>query len=166
MAIYTEQVATEFCSNCETEVELFWNVDEFGYKAYCPHCGARLMLCDACMHPNGEFCDRCDYSVKTDSCKHNPKAATPVKTDERMNFILKFVKETGDFTDCNSFYQLKSLWTAYCLVLNVDVDSQRYDENLRKIWDAMQEADNCPYEDPNLETAFEHFDFDMCRELV
>ena len=64
---------TEFCPNCETEIEMCWNVKVLGYKAYCPVCGERLMLCDECRHPNGEFCDNCDYDSKTDSCKYNRK---------------------------------------------------------------------------------------------
>ena len=30
------------------------------------------MLCDECRHPNGGFCDKCDFDAKTDTCKHNP----------------------------------------------------------------------------------------------
>lgn len=64
---------TETCPNCEAEVEMKWDVEEFGYKAYCPHCGQRLMLCDECLHPNGECEDNCDYCTETDSCRHNKK---------------------------------------------------------------------------------------------
>lgn len=69
-----EQTMTvvEFCPNCETEVEMQWDVNIFGYKAYCPHCGGRLMLCDACLHPDGEYnVGECDYCSRTDSCKYN-----------------------------------------------------------------------------------------------
>ena len=64
----------EFCSECETEVELLWDVKKQGYKAFCPHCGARLMLCDECRHrgPGGECVDDCDYDMETDSCRFNP----------------------------------------------------------------------------------------------
>lgn len=40
---------TEWCSECEYENEFAWDVNEYGYKAYCPHCGAVLMLCSECM---------------------------------------------------------------------------------------------------------------------
>lgn len=34
------------CENCanayEDEYGLRWDVDEFGYKAYCPNCGAEM----------------------------------------------------------------------------------------------------------------------------
>lgn len=64
---------TELCPNCETEVEMRWDVEMFGYKAYCPYCGQRLMLCDECQHPNGEFSDDCDYCTETDTCRFNRK---------------------------------------------------------------------------------------------
>jgi len=54
---------TELCSECMSEVTLHWKVEEDGYKAYCPYCGSRLMLCTMCpIHEN------CAYNSKTDSC--------------------------------------------------------------------------------------------------
>lgn len=60
---------TEVCPNCESEVTMLWNVHEDGYKAFCPHCGKRLMLCDECLHRDGG--EKCDYDAKTDSCMFN-----------------------------------------------------------------------------------------------
>lgn len=70
-------IVTEYCSNCGTEVELLWDVKKQGYKAFCPHCGARLMLCDECQHrdENGKHVDDCDYCRETDSCRFNPAFA-------------------------------------------------------------------------------------------
>lgn len=65
-AAYT---CTELCPHCKNEITLFWNPDVDGYKAYCPVCGKRLMMCDACMHDGGFDCDYCSA---TDSCRHNP----------------------------------------------------------------------------------------------
>lgn len=47
---------TEVCPHCENEIEMVWNVNDRGYKAFCPVCGQRLMLCDECAHcgPNKE----------------------------------------------------------------------------------------------------------------
>lgn len=67
---------TEFCSNCETEIEMNWDVNVLGYKAFCPVCGQRLMLCDECTHRrirDGEYIDDCDYCAETDSCRFNQK---------------------------------------------------------------------------------------------
>nr|DAR04711.1 MAG TPA: zinc-ribbon domain protein [Caudoviricetes sp.] len=65
-------VVTEVCPNCDAEVELRWDVKRDGYKAFCPHCGARLMLCDECQHRTGGGCtEDCDYDSKTDTCRFN-----------------------------------------------------------------------------------------------
>lgn len=60
---FTTIEVTETCSNCMTDNILDWNVAEDGYKAYCPHCGSRLMLCGVCPIYN-----TCGYDSKTDSC--------------------------------------------------------------------------------------------------
>ena len=64
----------EYCANCETEVELLWDVKKDGYKAYCPYCRARLMLCDECQHrgKGGKLVDDCNYCRESDSCRFNP----------------------------------------------------------------------------------------------
>ena len=63
----------EVCPHCENEIGLRWNVEELGFKAFCPICGKRLMLCDECFHRNGECIDDCDYDSETDTCRFNPK---------------------------------------------------------------------------------------------
>ena len=69
-----EYIVTEVCPHCEAEVEMRWNVAADGYKAFCPHCGNRLMLCDACQHPEGKCVENCDYNSETDTCRHNQPA--------------------------------------------------------------------------------------------
>lgn len=59
----------EVCPHCENEIEMRWDTEALGYKAFCPVCGRRLMLCDECRHAGD---GACDYDGKTDSCKHNP----------------------------------------------------------------------------------------------
>ena len=56
---------TEVCPHCESEITMQWSIKESGYKAYCPVCGKRLMLCTAC-HDDGYACD---YDTDTDSCR-------------------------------------------------------------------------------------------------
>lgn len=58
---------TEFCSECETEVEMSWNPKVSGFAAFCPYCGKRLMLCDACRHAD-EY-DAGDPTVNCDQDK-------------------------------------------------------------------------------------------------
>ena len=50
---------------------MVWDVDRNGYKATCPYCGGRLMLCDECQHPNGEYVGDCDYDQASDTCRYN-----------------------------------------------------------------------------------------------
>lgn len=64
-----EYIVTEVCPHCENEIEMRWSVEEFGYKAFCPVCGNRLMLCDECQHGEGAL--PCDYDGRTGSCRFN-----------------------------------------------------------------------------------------------
>ncbi len=62
----------EYCPNCETEIGLLWDLEMLGYKAFCPSCGERLMLCDACQHRSDDrFLDDCNYSGDSNSCRFN-----------------------------------------------------------------------------------------------
>lgn len=37
-------IVTEVCPHCESEVEMRWNTDTMGFKAFCPVCGERLII--------------------------------------------------------------------------------------------------------------------------
>ena len=52
-------VVTEWCPNCEHEVELHgWDTDRDGFQIVCPYCGEELRLCDECTHaPDYRGCD-------------------------------------------------------------------------------------------------------------
>lgn len=80
----------EMCPHCEQEVKIRWNVNKDGFKAYCPHCGKRLMLCNACQHRYGESCDDCDYCGKTDTCRFNKNKEETDVTDT----MRKILEET------------------------------------------------------------------------
>ena len=64
---------TEWCPHCESEITMTWDVESMGYKAFCPVCGERLMLCDMCQHsgPDGEYTGSCDYISESDTCRFN-----------------------------------------------------------------------------------------------
>lgn len=53
----------EVCPSCEHENEIKWDINKDGFEAHCPHCGAKMMLCDACHHKYGgchdDDCDWC-----------------------------------------------------------------------------------------------------------
>lgn len=71
----------EVCPHCESEIEMTWNTDTQGFKAFCPVCGGRLMLCDECMHTQtGD----CDYDGATDRCKFNPGGKIVSMDDLKM----------------------------------------------------------------------------------
>ena len=61
----------EVCPHCGKEVELWWDINKDGFKAFCPYCGKRLMLCDACTHRYGYYASDCDYCSATDTCRFN-----------------------------------------------------------------------------------------------
>lgn len=65
------RTVTEFCPECEMEITMQWDVERDGFKAFCPNCGNRLMLCDECKHRSGNYRDDCDYDGMTDTCKFN-----------------------------------------------------------------------------------------------
>ena len=56
----------EYCNVCEHEIELKWDINQDGFQAYCPVCGSRLMLCDACIHRYGDALNDCDYGMYMD----------------------------------------------------------------------------------------------------
>ncbi len=68
----------EMCPSCGNEIVMDWDVSERGYKAFCPVCGGRLMLCDECCHeatpdnPDGECVVNCDW-CEDGCCRRNPE---------------------------------------------------------------------------------------------
>lgn len=65
-------IVTETCPHCGNEIEMRWDTDAMGFKASCPVCGERLMLCDECVHAGGP----CDYDGQADTCRRNRKEKT------------------------------------------------------------------------------------------
>lgn len=57
----TEGTVKELCSVCDSEIEMVFDVEEYGFKAYCPVCGEVLMLCNECMR-RGLDCDRDNWT--------------------------------------------------------------------------------------------------------
>lgn len=85
---------TEYCPNCESEVEMVWNTETDGFKAFCPHCGKRLMLCDECKHSGTSSCN---YSRDTDSCRYNkPAEAASRKLWMRLGVTLSITDGEAD----------------------------------------------------------------------
>lgn len=67
IAVAKDYVVTEVCPHCCNEISMNWSVETLGYKAYCPVCRERLMLCSSCKGDG----DYCDYDALSDTCKFN-----------------------------------------------------------------------------------------------
>ena len=130
-----------------------WCIDpDTGYKAYCPVCGKRLMLCDASQHrPNGENTGDCDYNAFNDTCKYN--------RNEEFEYLLKFAEE-ADLSEEVCRLQLRSLFTAYCLHKDFDTDTLQYDLACRDLWEKVEEKDTACWGD------FDSFDDYLCWYMV
>ena len=42
------------------------NVDNDGYRVFCPSCGEEIMLCDACLHADDNLGGKCDFKTDFD----------------------------------------------------------------------------------------------------
>ncbi len=83
-----------------------------------------------------------------------------VRRNEELDFIIAFVEQAEDFGYDEPLAQLRALWTAYCIHKNLDVDTARYDSDLKLVYGAMEMNSSSPFED------FEKFDRFMCAWLV
>lgn len=65
-----------------------------------------------------------------------------------LDYIFNFINE-GFFDQDIECDQLRSLWTAFCLHNNLDVDTVEYDNILFEIWEsvASTEKDNAFWDD-------------------
>ena len=83
---------TEMCPSCEREVTIIWNTERDGYKAYCPVCGERLMLCSACH--DDDFA--CDYNKDTDSCQWNPAMKWQLIRETHAKALLMYIRKNAE----------------------------------------------------------------------
>lgn len=58
--------------------------------------------------------------------------------------------------------QMRALWTAYCFHHNLTVDTQAYDYDAQRLWQAVRETE----EDTTFWGDFESFDSFLCKYLV
>ena len=95
-------VVHEYCPNCEYDNTIEWDVEKEGYVAYCPHCGAMVMLCDECMHaddnPNHDCNAKLCAKRKATACcefredRHDPTPECSVCA----NLKMKRTNKNGD----------------------------------------------------------------------
>ncbi len=67
-------IVTQRCPHCESRIKMRWNTETQGFKAFCPVCGQRLMLCNECL----QLGSPCDYDDRTDSCEYD---LSPLKSN-------------------------------------------------------------------------------------
>lgn len=57
----------EMCPHCgEDVITTGWDISVHGFKATCPYCGDKLMLCAECQ--NGDELRFCDWNNETNTC--------------------------------------------------------------------------------------------------
>lgn len=84
-----------------------------------------------------------------------------MEINAEFKFMLDFIVESYLIEEL-SRDQLRSLWTAYCLHDNLDVDTLEYDEDLARLWAVASEVGDGTTEWSDYES-FGHF---MSRYLV
>lgn len=86
---------------------------------------------------------------------------TTVSRDAEFKFMVSYAEQSCFDEDiCRDHF--RTLWTAYCLHHNLDVDTAGYDSDLRELWEAVA-ADE---EDTADWSGFDGFDKFMCAYLV
>ena len=84
-----------------------------------------------------------------------------------FDFLVKFVSEMepGSWDNMICCNQLKVLWTAYCIVENMDVITSRYDNELERLWEAVISTMDI-VGSRHIFADFECFGNFMCEDLV
>jgi len=72
-----EGMVMETCPHCASEIEMHWDTDKMGFKAFCPVCGNPIMLCDECRY--AKTTGPCDYDSKTGACRQNTEIGKSMK---------------------------------------------------------------------------------------
>ncbi len=64
--------------------------------------------------------------------------------DQELEYMITFAKYVNsDANDNHKLRLLRSLWTAYCLHNDYDIDTKNYTDSLDKIWDALKNNSHC-----------------------
>ena len=157
-----EKYVVEYCSNCETENEFRWDVEEEGFKAYCPHCGAVLMLCDECVHRKDA-----PWVCTTESTPEREYARTikmlAESEEHKMNYMEKVAEMLGvelgeKFTmidtatreECNYEYYIDNL----CLCAIIGGDSYEDRLGLQRVLNGRYKVIKLPWKPKDNETVF------------
>ena len=103
-------IVTEYCPHCENEIEMRWDTDMRGFKAFCPVCGERLMLCDECQHT--EKAGGCDYNSETGFCRYNPRTIPNNRSNSnKCSPVQHRLAEMGTIKERDA--SLETLWSEF-----------------------------------------------------
>ena len=47
-----KEILSEYCSHCEQEFNVEWDINVDGWIVYCPHCGKPTYMCNMCSPDN------------------------------------------------------------------------------------------------------------------
>lgn len=75
---------------------------------------------------------------------------------KEFSYIVRFVRgfEPDDLQNREIKEQLRSLWVAYCIHWNLDVDTRSYDDDIVVLWEALREETGLSTDDFNRFYAF------------
>lgn len=80
--------------------------------------------------------------------------------EKEFEYLLSFIKEAYFDTQI-ARWQLRSLWTAFCLHNNIDCDTARYDNHLIVVWEAMLENETNPWSTSKVPGVPDYVAFDL-----
>ena len=114
----------------------------------CPFCGSEKVKTKMLTNPGLEvaivYCFDCGGQQRSlgsmESAIKMWNARQGVKMEE-LNDIKSFIRKADLYGGycCN---QLRSLWTAYCIKYDLDVDTMLYDKDLEELWHIITIATN------------------------
>lgn len=120
LGISMKKEIVEWCSHCGAEVEMQWDIEESGYKAYCPYCGEMLMLCDECIHSDSPSCD---WNSKTQSCKRlilpNQKANWILTDPDSCQYVRKLSEFEFELIEMSLIAHEPDIYQVYTDVVSV-----------------------------------------------
>ena len=81
---------------------------------------------------------------------------------EEFGYLINFIAGEKAIDSIEGMGQIRSLWTAYCLHQNLEVDTAEYDNRMMEMWSVMRGNEKIPYSS----NEYERFYNDMSRCLV
>lgn len=133
------------CPYCHTDNEGYTQI----FGAFYIDTKKKQLCTNYCKGQSIEYCPKCGRPFAVENGNH--KIDEQKEFDFILNFINQNIASKVDFDNLLLIQQLRSIWSAYCLHQNYDVDTAKYDDRMLKIWSAIEE--NC-----GISYAFEEYE--------